>query len=142
MISEEILRGLGFLRRPVREREVARLLNEEREREAARPLEQLTAFQIGREAGDLLWRRRGCKGPCSAMDVKISRCVELTEHDSGNTFVIVIADDALSWSLDDMSLHYLQPAILHFYAPPGEGVYLLDPDGLMNPTNYDPPLGG
>jgi len=75
----------------------------------------ITAFQIGREAGDLLWRRLGCKGPCSAMDAKISRCVELTDRDSGKTFVIVLTDDALSWSLDDLSLRYLAPAILHHY---------------------------
>jgi hypothetical protein len=80
MITEEILRGLGFLPRPVREREVARLLNEEtREREAARLVNEETVTEFFEAFQAQLIERKVLLGPCLEQKNTISERHDYTQ---------------------------------------------------------------
>jgi hypothetical protein len=118
MISEELLRGIGFLRSPLREREVKRLLDEENAATRGR----MSVWMIERECSRILtriepWRKRfpDVAVSCSPDDIRIA-C-------EGREVRVPLPDGALEWSLDDFSNKILLQA-------------------LMNLTNYEPSLGG
>jgi hypothetical protein len=118
MISDELLRGIGFLRSPLREREVKRLLAEE----AAATRVRMSVRMIEHECSRILtriepWRKRfpDVVVSCGPDDIRIA-C-------EGREVRVPLPDGALEWSLDDFS-----------------NEVLLKP--LMNLTNYDPSLGG